>query len=132
MMTSKDPGTLGFYGFRNRKDHTYDGLAFATSEKMKRRSGVGHPVGGRKGRASPCQCRRPTPPAGQRSDRLLPHALRPTREYTYPEELKDEIQEMVGDYMVDIRDFRTDDRKRVVRDVNTMTERRFKIARFLL
>ena len=29
MMTSKDPGTLGIYGFRNRKDHTYDGLEFA-------------------------------------------------------------------------------------------------------
>src|ERR1700759_211848 len=34
MMSSKDPGTLGFYGFRNRKDHSYDGLTFATSEKM--------------------------------------------------------------------------------------------------
>src|SRR5207253_796724 len=29
------PGTLGFYGFRNRKDHSYDGLTFATAEKMK-------------------------------------------------------------------------------------------------
>src|SRR5947209_18308585 len=35
MMSSKDPGTLGFYGFRNRKDHSYDGLTFATAEKMK-------------------------------------------------------------------------------------------------
>src|SRR6266550_128460 len=35
MMTSKDPGTLGIYGFRNRKDHTYDGLAFATSWAIK-------------------------------------------------------------------------------------------------
>src|SRR5436309_15027974 len=33
MMSSKDPGTLGFYGFRNRKDHSYDGLTFATAEK---------------------------------------------------------------------------------------------------
>ena len=29
----KDPGTLGFYGFRNRADHSYDGLTFATAEK---------------------------------------------------------------------------------------------------
>ena len=35
MMSSRDPGTLGFYGFRNRKDHSYDGLAFATSDKVK-------------------------------------------------------------------------------------------------
>ena len=24
MMSSKSPGTLGFYGFRNRKNYTYD------------------------------------------------------------------------------------------------------------
>ena len=24
MMSSKDPGTLGYYGFRNRADHSYD------------------------------------------------------------------------------------------------------------
>ena len=35
MMSSKDPGTLGFYGFRNRADHCYDGMTFATSERMK-------------------------------------------------------------------------------------------------
>ena len=30
-MTGKTPGQLGIYGFRNRKDHTYDGLSIATS-----------------------------------------------------------------------------------------------------
>src|ERR671916_654658 len=35
MTSSKDPGTLGFYGFRNRADHSYDGLTFATAEKMR-------------------------------------------------------------------------------------------------
>ncbi len=34
MMSSKDPGTLGFYGFRNRADHSYDGLMFATANRM--------------------------------------------------------------------------------------------------
>ena len=35
MMSSKDPGTLGIYGFRNRKDHTYGGLTFATSTAVR-------------------------------------------------------------------------------------------------
>ena len=30
-MTGKDPGELGIYGFRNRANHSYEGLAFATS-----------------------------------------------------------------------------------------------------
>jgi predicted AlkP superfamily phosphohydrolase/phosphomutase len=35
MMTSKNPGRLGFYGFRNRTDHSYKGLAFANSLAVK-------------------------------------------------------------------------------------------------
>src|SRR5207244_1731101 len=35
MMASRDPGALGFYGFRNRKDHSYDGYAFANSAQVK-------------------------------------------------------------------------------------------------
>ncbi len=34
MMSSKDPGQLGFYGFRNRKDHSYDGYDFANSAQV--------------------------------------------------------------------------------------------------
>ena len=35
MMTSKDPGTLGFYGFRNRKSYDYDELYFANAAYVK-------------------------------------------------------------------------------------------------
>src|SRR5215510_11478465 len=34
MMSSKDPGQLGFYGFRNRKDHSYDGYQFANGAQI--------------------------------------------------------------------------------------------------
>ena len=34
-MTGKTPGQLGIYGFRNRKDHTYDGLSIATRGSIK-------------------------------------------------------------------------------------------------
>ena len=33
-MTGKTPGQLGIYGFRNRKDTTYDGLSIATSDAI--------------------------------------------------------------------------------------------------
>ena len=35
MVTGKDPGELGIYGFRNRTDHTYSGLALTTSLSVK-------------------------------------------------------------------------------------------------
>ncbi|HEX8098652.1 MAG TPA: alkaline phosphatase family protein, partial [Actinomycetota bacterium] len=34
-MTGKSPGQLGIYGFRNRKDNTYEGLSIATSQAVK-------------------------------------------------------------------------------------------------
>ena len=38
MMTGKDPGTLGFYGFRNRKDYSYDSVFFANSKLVKEKT----------------------------------------------------------------------------------------------
>ena len=35
MSTSRDPGSLGIYGFRNRTDHSYSGLGIATSQWVK-------------------------------------------------------------------------------------------------
>ena len=34
MTSSRSPGVLGFYGFRNRKNHSYDALAFADSRSV--------------------------------------------------------------------------------------------------
>ena len=131
MMSSKDPGTLGFYGFRNRADHSYDGLTFATSEKMRHdrlwdilsRAGkhvvvVGVPQ---------------TFPPSRVNGEMVGCFLSPSTEsrYTYPEQLKDEIRETVGEYMVDVPNFRTDDKERIMRDIVEMTRRRFALARHL-
>ena len=34
MTTSQDPGSLGVYGFRNRVDHSYEGLGIATARSI--------------------------------------------------------------------------------------------------
>jgi predicted AlkP superfamily phosphohydrolase/phosphomutase len=49
--------------------------------------------------------------------------------YTYPPEIKQEIKETVGDYLVDCPDFRTEDKARLLRDIYRMTEKRFELAR---
>ena len=35
MTSSKDPGVLGFYGFRNRRDYSYDNRYIATGLSVK-------------------------------------------------------------------------------------------------
>jgi predicted AlkP superfamily phosphohydrolase/phosphomutase len=55
-----------------------------------------------------------------------------TTQYTYPAELADEIEEVVGDYMVDVPNFRTDEKERLLRDIEDMTAKRFRLAEHLL
>ena len=53
-------------------------------------------------------------------------------EYTYPPELKDEIASVVGDYVLDVRNFRTEDKARLLADIYRMTAQRFTLARHLV
>jgi len=39
MMSGWDTGQLGIYGFRNRKDYSYDGYAIASSQSLHRDRG---------------------------------------------------------------------------------------------
>ena len=55
-----------------------------------------------------------------------------TDPYTYPPELRAEIEKLVGTYRVDVRNFRSDDRDRILAEVYEMTEQRFRSAAHLL
>jgi predicted AlkP superfamily phosphohydrolase/phosphomutase len=64
------------------------------------------------------------------SDFLTPDTER--AQYTYPVELKQEIEGLVGRYMVDVDNFRTPDKGRLLVDLEEMTEKRFRVAEHLL
>jgi predicted AlkP superfamily phosphohydrolase/phosphomutase len=51
--------------------------------------------------------------------------------YTYPAGFKKEVASVV-DYIADVGDFRTGDKRRVLDEVTEMTRRRFELARYLL
>jgi len=133
MTSGRDPGRLGVYGFRNRKDYTYDGLSFANSLSIK--EDRVWDIAGRAGKhvivlAVP-QTYPPLPVNGELVSCFLTPDPR-TCSYTYPAELKSEIEQLVGDYQVDVADFRADDRDRIVQQLNRMTEQRFAVAGHLL
>ena len=131
-MTGKTPGQLGIYGFRNRKDTTYEGLSIATSlavqepavwdllgEAGKRSLLIGVPP------AYPVR-----PVEGWRvSCFLTPPSA---KQYTWPAELAAEVEEEVGEYIFDIPNFREQGPDFVLERVFAMTERRFKVARRLV
>ena len=128
-MTGKTPGQLGIYGFRNRKDTTYDGLAIATSLAVKEPA-----VWDLLGEAGKKSLLIGVPPAypvkpvdGWRVSCFL---TPPSADnYTWPKELKAEVEEEVGDYIFDIPNFREQGADFVLQQVHAMTEKRFKLAR---
>ena len=132
MMTGKNPGELGIYGFRHRKGASYtDGyivnsthvgektLWEALSDRGKNSVVIGVPPG--------------YPPRAYPRVNLVSCFITPSpeRPFTHPEGLKEEvIREAGGKYIFDVT-FRTEDRDAIRKELFEMTEKRFDVAEYL-
>ena len=132
MMTSKNPGKLGFYGFRNRAGWGYDELLYANSLAVK--EPTVWDILGKAGRKSVVISVPQTYPPKPINGCLMGCFLTPDTdsEFTYPKELRDEIWKNVGEYIIDVKDFRTDDKVKLIKQIYQMTSRRFATVRYLM
>lgn len=132
MMTGRDPGTLGVYGFRNRRNRSYGDLEFANSHHV--RVPTVWDILGEQNRESIVVGVPLTYPPKPLKGVLVSDFLAPdtSAEYTFPPALREEIKEVVGDYLLDARGFREKNRDALLSEVYTMTERRFLLAKHLL
>lgn len=131
MMSGRTPGELGIYGFRNRTDHSYDGLSVATSKSV--RVPRLWDLMGDAGRDSIIVGVPGTYPPPKIRGAVVADFLAPSVETTFtsPADLGAEINALTGGYVLDVADFRTDDKSRVAQQVFDMTEQRFAVARHL-
>jgi len=136
MTASKDPGTLGIYGFRDRKDRSYGSWTISTSLRVKEprlwdiltANGKDSLIIGVPGTfpiTRPIQ-------GCMISSFLTPDTKDPKFQYTSPPSLRGEIEKLVGEYMVDVRMARGTDKRTILKQIYTMTERRFKVVRYLM
>ena len=134
MMSSKDPGTLGYYGFRNRTDRSYERMTTATSLAV--REPLLWDYLGRAGKRVVLLGVPQTYPPRPIHGLMVTDFLTPSIEsqYTYPPELKAEIAGLpeVHPYEFDVSDFRTEDKGRIRDALHRMTDKRFALARHLL
>ena len=133
MATSQDPGSLGVYGFRNRTDHSYGDLATANADWF-RAVTVWDQIAMQGGRSVLLGVPPSYPPKrvnGVRVGCFLTPDTR-THAYTHPASVKDEIEELVGHYPVDVDDFRTDDKDRLRDEILEMTRKHFDVARHFM
>src|SRR5262249_47605602 len=126
-MTGKTPGQLGIYGFRNRKDNTYDGLSIATSGAIK--EPAVWDLLGEKGLRSMLIGVPPSfpPPKEFPGWRVGCFLTPPSAEhFAFPQELEVEILEELGEdnpYIFDIPNFRQAGMEVTLDQVFKMTER---------
>ena len=133
MATSQDPGSLGVYGFRNRADHSYDGLAIANSRSI-RELAVWDQVA-REGKRANVFSVPPGYPPRKVNGISVGCFLTPdtaTDEYTVPPSVKATIAELVGDYPVDVKGFRTPDKGWLKEQIYTMSRKHFDVIRHFL
>jgi predicted AlkP superfamily phosphohydrolase/phosphomutase len=131
MTSGRDPGELGIYGFRNRKDHSYDAYFTANGSAVKLPrlwdilSGVG--------RKSVVLGVPQTYPVKPLNGWLVAGFLTPDRTapYTYPRSLKQELEGHLGAYLFDVKDFRTNDKEALLGRLHELLDNRFDAAEFL-
>ena len=132
MMTSANPGRLGLYGFRNRSSYDYEGLSFANSSTIRQDTVwdilskigkkvvvVGVPI---------------TYPPKPVNGCMVTCFMTPdtTCDYTYPHELKAEVESVSNGYIFDVGEFRSDNKDTILRTIYDMTEKRFRLTRHFI
>ncbi len=134
MTSGYDAGQLGIYGFRNRRGWDYEPLSVSFSSQVAKPRLWDHFSAA--GRSSVCLGVPQTfpilnPPRGVMvASFLTPDKSMP---WVHPPELATEVDRVAeGDYLIDVRNFRTNDKARLLADIHTMTRRRFQVAKHLL
>lgn len=134
MLASRDPGQLGFYGFRNRANYSYDELRIANS------TAVQVPrvwdVLGALGKRSILVGVPQTYPVRPINGYLISDFLTPPnpQQWTYPESLAARVTALLdgGTYEFDVKQFRTDDKAWLLDSIYRMTSKRWKVVLHLV
>jgi len=134
MLTGRDPGELGVYGFRNRRSFAYGDLVYASSS-------VRHPrvwdyvgkAGGHSIVVGVPQTWPPPPINGVLVSGF--EALKRGKEgtaFTWPEAVSGEVKAITDEYIFDVEDFRNCPRELVLRQIYEMTGKRFRLMEHFL
>ncbi len=132
MVTSQDPGSLGVYGFRNRADHSYDKLEIVNSRSFKAMT-IWDSLA-MEGKRSVVIGVPPSFPPRRLNGISVGCFMTPSvdDDYTFPANIKEEIRELVGEYLVDVKGFRTDDKAWLRDQIFEMSSKQFTVVRHYL
>jgi len=131
MFSGKDPGELGIYGFRNRKQNDYE-LSIVSSKDWKEKAVWDYLS--EKGLTSIVIGVPPSYPPKDIKGAMISCFLTPSAEssYSYPPSLKDELSKKFGELLFDVKNFRREDKISLLKEIYELTNQRFELAKYLL
>ncbi|MHA2611085.1 MAG: alkaline phosphatase family protein [bacterium JZ-2024 1] len=132
LATGKSPGELGIYGFRNRRDYSYERLEFPLFTQIS-----AEPLWetlSRYGKKSFIQGVPLTYPPRPLKGLLISCLLTPENatSFTYPAHLQYEIHKKFGTYLFDVKGFRTENREELIQKIEQMTRQHFAVLKHYL
>jgi predicted AlkP superfamily phosphohydrolase/phosphomutase len=131
MTTGSDPGQLGMYGFRHRQPGDYKRVYIPDSNKI-RLPKVWDILGDRGHKVGVIGFP-PTYPPQRVNGVLVSGFIAPegSEDFAYPPSFVDEIEQVVGDYMLDVF-YRTKEKEPLMEDLFRMTRKRHELAKHIL
>ncbi len=132
MLSSKDPGVLGFYGFRNRADHSYDKMFIAMGHVVKEKRVWNYLSDA--GLTSIVMGVPQTFPVRPLRGNLISGFLTPgiQSDFAYPYAFKREVLSLTPEYDFDVKEFRTDNKDWLLEQIHIMTDKHFKVVDYTL
>ena len=128
MMSGRDPGELGIYGFRNRLDRSYNrmGIADGRAVKVPR---LWDYLGEAGWRVSVISVPGTFPPPAVNGS-LISCFLTPNVHvpFTYPEGLGAEILREMPEFLLDVPEFRSEDKAQILENIYKLCDQRFTLA----
>lgn len=132
MMTGRDPGELGIYGFRNRRDRTYNSMGISDGSAVKFPR-LWDYLGEAGWKVVALSVPGTTPPYAVNGS-LVSCFLTRSMEvpFTHPPELADQIRTWMPDFMMDVPNFRSDEKACILENLFTLCDQRFTLAEKLI
>ncbi|MFH0818656.1 MAG: alkaline phosphatase family protein [Patescibacteria group bacterium] len=133
MMTSQTPGDLGIYGFRGRRAGSgYNDMFIASAEHVQYKKVWDYlnMAGLKTGMLSVPLTYPPQTVDGFMVSGFMTPSLE--SEFTYPKELKQEIADVVGEYIFDFANRSTEAPEKILEKIYEMTDKRHKLIKYFI
>jgi predicted AlkP superfamily phosphohydrolase/phosphomutase len=132
MMSGRDPGELGIYGFRNRSDRGYGNMAIADGRAVKLPR-LWDLLGEAGWTVAVLSVPGTSPPYSVNGS-LVSCFLTPNVDspFTHPPELAEQIRQWMPDFLLDVPHFRSEEKERILANLYALCDQRFTLASKLL